>query len=127
MKKKFVIVLLVLMLLLAGCTQADRVSRNVSLEADSFNVVRRITVINTRSDDIMFTMTGKMSLQNTIENELSLIVEDENGVYHKHFIYLNDWTTYIVEDLGGASVDNYKYMLNFNPKMWIPVEFERID
>ena len=125
--KRCIIILIALVLLLGGCTQAERVSRNVSLEADSFNVVRRITVINTRSDDILFQMTGKMSLQNTVTNELSLIVEDENGVYHKHFVYLNDWTTYIVEDLGGASVSNYKYTLNFNPKMWIPVEFEYVD
>ncbi len=125
--KKIIVLILIAVLLLSGCSQADRVSMNVSQEADSFNVVRRITVINTRSDDILFQMTGKMSLQNTSTNELSLIVEDEDGIYHKHFIYLNAWTTYIVEDLGGADVSNYHYELNFNPKMWLPVGADIID
>lgn len=29
-----------------GCTEAQRVSRNVSKEADNFNTVRQITVMN---------------------------------------------------------------------------------
>ena len=129
MKKTISLILsLVLILTLAlgavGCRQADRVSYNLSQEADAFNVVRQITVINCRSDDILFQMTGKLSLQNTEQNELAVIVQDENGLYHKHFIYLNDWTTYVVEDIGGADVNNYKYTLNYNPKMWSPSNFE---
>ena len=129
--KKIIVIAMTLLLILVvftGCTQAERVSYNVSQEADSFNVVRKITVINTRSDDILFTMIGKLSLQDTAnENELSLIVQDENGVYHKHFIYLNAWVTYIVEDLGGADVSEYHYSLNFNPKMWVPVAPDYVD
>ena len=129
--KKIIVIAMTLLLILVvftGCTQAERVSYNVSQEADSFNVVRKITVINTRSDDILFTMIGKLSLQDTAnENELSLIVQDENGVYHKHFIYLNAWVTYIVEDLGGVDVSEYHYSLNFNPKMWVPVAPDYVD
>ena len=40
--------------LLAGCSEADKVSYNVSKEADNFNVRRRVTVINTRTDKIDF-------------------------------------------------------------------------
>ena len=47
MKRIIVILLMAGILMLSGCRQADRVSWNVSKEADSFNVVRRLTVINT--------------------------------------------------------------------------------
>ena len=124
MKKILIIVVCIAYLLVcfAGCDQrqADDVSYNLSVQADNFNVVRQITVINSRSDDVLFQMTGKLSLQNEGNHELAVIVEDEDGIYHKHFIYLNEWTTYVVEDLGGADVSKYHYTLNYNPKMWLP-------
>lgn len=110
-----------------GCRQSHRVSHNLSKEADSFNVVRELTVINALQGDVLFTMTGKLSIANSAENELEVIVEDENGNYQKHFIGLSDNVTYIVEQKGYKNVENYKYTLNYNPKMWIPVNFENID
>lgn len=129
--KKIITIILALFTLLAftGCQrQANKVSYNLSKEADNFNVIRQLTVINSRSDDILFQMTGKMSIKtDTVDGQLEVVVEDENGIYHKHFIYLNDWTTYVVEDLGGANVDKYKYTLNYNPKMWLPIDVDTID
>ena len=42
---------------------------------------------------------------------------------------MSDNVTYVVEDLnlGANAVSKYKYTLNFNPDMWIPVEVETID
>ena len=130
MKKKLIISVLTSCLtlsILVGCRQSERVSHNLSKEADSFNVVRELTVINALQGDVLFTMTGKLSIANSAENELEVIVEDENGNYQKHFIGLSDNVTYIVEQKGYKNVENYKYTLNYNPKMWIPVNFENID
>ena len=111
-----------------GCTQAERVSYNLSEEADNFNDVRQLTVINCIKGDVLFQMTGKMSIQpDTQENQLEVIVEDENGEYKKHFIGLSDNVTYVVEDITSGKVSKYKYTLNFNPEMWIPVEIDTID
>lgn len=56
-------------------------------------------------------------------------VEDENGEYKKHFIHLGTHIEYVVEDITSDDVSNYKYTLNFNPNMWLPVdaEIETID
>lgn len=53
-KRILAIVLMVVMiattvLVTVGCTEATQVSYNVSQEADNFNVIRRLTVINTRT------------------------------------------------------------------------------
>lgn len=105
-----------------GCTEADRVSYNLSQEADAFNDVRQITVINCIQGDVLFQMTGRMSIQpDPTENQLEVIVEYKEGLYKKHFIGLSDNVTYTVEDLEVDNVDQYSYTLNFNPKMWIPV------
>ncbi len=116
-------------LLLSGCREADKVSYNISLEADNFNTVRQITVINCIKGDVLFQMTGKMSiLADTGDNQLEVTVEDEYGRYRKHFIGLSDNVTYVVEDITDTNkISEYRYTLNFNPKMWIPVEIGYVD
>lgn len=112
-----------------GCgTEAERVSYNLSQEADNFNDVRQITVINCLQGDVLFQMTGKMSITaDTEDNQLEVVVEDEYGEYKKHFIGLSDNVTYVVEDITSGDVSKYKYTLNFNPDMWWPYEVDTID
>ena len=115
---------------LTACSQASRVSYNLSQEADNFNVVREITVINCLEGDVLFQMSGRMSITaDTEDNQLEIIVENDDDTYVKHFIGLSDNVTYVVEDLnlGENEVENYKYTLNFNPELWIPVEADVID
>lgn len=134
MKKAKIILAILSVLLTAtvftGCeTEAQRVSYNLSQQADNFNIVRQLTVINCIEGDVLFQMTGKMSITaDTSDNQLEIIVED-NGTYVKHFVGLSDNVTYVVEDLnlGANEVNKYKYTLNFNPKMWIPYDVETID
>ena len=131
MKKILAVVLAVMLVVcLAACDQrqADDVSYNLSLKADNFEDVRQITVINCLQGDVLFQMTGKMSIEaDMADKQLEIVVEDENGQYKKHFIGLSDNVTYVVEDITSGNVDKYSYTLNFNPKMWIPANIETID
>ena len=125
-----VLILTVMMAIgFTGCQrESDKVSYNLSKEADSFNVVRQITVINCIQGDTLFQMTGKMSIKaDTADNQLEITVEDENGSYKKHFIGLSDNVTYVVEQISNKHVSKYKYTLNYNPKMWIPVDVKTIN
>ncbi len=56
MKKKFLAALLFIAISVqsTGCTEASRVSYNLSQEADNFNSVRQLTVINCLQGDILF-------------------------------------------------------------------------
>ena len=129
MKEKLFIAAVIGVTVLAGCdTEANRVSYNLSQEADNFNDIRQITVINCLQGDVLFQMTGKMSITaDAADNQLEIIVEDENGEYKKHFIGLSDNVTYVVEDVTAGDVEKYKYTLNFNHEMWLPYEVETID
>ncbi len=132
MKKVISLILMVCLcaVFMASCdTEASRVSYNISQQADNFNIVRQLTVINCIGGDVLFQMTGKLSITaDTHDNQLEIIVED-NGSYVKHFVGLSDNVTYVVEDLnlGENEVSKYRYTLNFNPNMWIPVNIETID
>ena len=130
MKKKILTFVLMLGIgaTFVGCNQAERVSHNLSREADNFNNVRQVTVMNCITNEILFQMTGKLSITaDTAENQLEIVVEVDDNCYKKHFIGLGDNVAYVVEDITGENVSNYKYTLNFNPKMIIPFETETID
>lgn len=135
MKKKLILLVTLAILVVAtltGCgdqRQADDVSYNLSLEADNFNDIRQITVINCLTGDVLFQMTGKMSIEvDSTDNQLEVIVEDEHGEYKKHFIHLGTHIEYVVEDITSDDVSNYHYTLNFNPNMWLPVpDVENVD
>lgn len=122
MKRIVSIILVVLTLItLSACSQAERASYNISKEADRFNVTRRLVVINARSDKPVFELIGNFSLANNGVNELEITCEVEQGKYKKHFVYLNEWTIYTVEDVSGAYVSNYHYEVNYLPEMIVPV------
>ncbi len=108
---------------LTGCRESDKVSYNISKQADNFNVTRRLTVFNMRTDKCIMQMTGKMSIQNEGNNEISVLVEVDRAksIYQKHLIYLNEWTMYTVEDVTGANVSKYAYEVEFMPQTLRPV------
>ena len=133
-KKKVLAIILAMTLLVtvlfSGCndTEASRVSYNLSQEADNFNVMRQVTVINCIQGDTIFQMTGRMSIKaDTDDHQLEVTVETAAGVYQKKIIGLSDNVTYLVDDLGPMTVDQYSYSLNYNPKMWLPVKFKNVD
>lgn len=127
MKKIFKLLALVLCLLLVctafvGCSQAYRVSENLSQDADNFNITRRLAVINCRSDKPVFELIGNFSIEtDSVDKQLEVVVEYEKGLYKKHFIYLNEWITYTVEDVSGSYVDNFHYEFNYLPEMIKPI------
>jgi len=123
MRKRILAVILTLIILLTGCTEAERVNHNISAQADNFNVCRRIAVINARTDKPVFELTGYFSLSNTSTNELVVTCEVGEGKYKKNYIYLNDWTMYVVEDLSGSKVSAHHYEINYIPEMIVPYEF----
>lgn len=124
MKKKWILVaiLCALAFMLAGCTEADKVSANISKEADNFNVTRRVTIFNTRTDKLLLEVVGALSVQKS-GGDIDIIIEVAPNTYKKHFVSLNSWTTYVVEDISGAYVDKYHYEINFLPETIVPVTF----
>ena len=117
--------ILILTLLFVGCRQADRVGHNISKEADNFNVLRRLTVINSRTDKPVFELTGVFALSNNGSEELEITCQTGPNSYKKHFVYINkEWTMYVVEDVSGANVSPYHYEIKFLPEAIIPFSFE---
>lgn len=122
MRTKYIGIFLIFVSLLAfvGCTQSSKVSHNLSKQADNFNVTRMLTVVNTRTDTIIFQMTGNFSIEKASDGDLEITGENDNGEYYKHFVNLSRDITYVVEDIDSTGVDKHKYEINFNPDMIMP-------
>ena len=107
---------------LCGCSEADKVNKNISKQADYFETDRRITVYNARTDKIILEAEGLMAISNNSENELVCTVKTGPSTYKKNYIYLNDYTMYVVEDITGTTTDPYHYKMYFHTDVLPDVE-----
>lgn len=123
MKKLVSIVLLALCLVgFSGCSEASKVNYNLNKEADYFNCERKITVYNARTDLIILEAEGYMSVSNNSANELIVTCKVGENEYKKNYIYLNEYTMYVVEDITGTHSDPYHYKLYFHTEFPVNVE-----
>lgn len=73
MRKKILVSALfaIMMMSFAGCSQASRASSNLSQEADNFNDVRQLTVINCLQGDTFF-------LANHLQENIASMFDEED-------------------------------------------------
>lgn len=123
---KKIIALAITLIILAGClvscSEADKVNHNISMQANYFECERRITVYNARTDTVIFVAEGYMSISNDSTNELVVTFKTGANQYKKNYIYLNDWTLYVVEDITGTHTDPYHYKMYFHTNILPDVE-----
>lgn len=129
--KKLITMLVIIVFALFGLTgcaferDSDVASYNVSKEADSFRVKRRIVFINLRSDTYLFVITGNCSIEtDNTDKQLEVICKVGADKYQKHFLRLSDETTYTVEQLDYSEVSKYDYEIVFKPESIIPIKIE---
>ena len=122
MRKMIVLLIALVIFALAGaCSQADVASRNLSRDADQFQITRRIVFYNGITDSYMLTIEGLCSLGNyDLAGELSVTCKVGPNSYKKHFLGLSDNVTYVVEQIEPAKVSVYHYKVYFRPTVIIP-------
>lgn len=107
------LITLMSVIMLASCSAAENVNHNLSVAADNFEVLRRITVYNARTDLIILEMEGYMSLSNNSTNELVVTCKTAPSEYKKNYIYLNEYVIYAVEDIDPVDTNPYHYKIKF--------------
>ena len=101
----------------AGCSEVDRVNRNISKQAQYFECERRVTVYNSRTDKVIMCIEGYIDICNNNSNELVVTAKVGEDTYKKNYVYLNEYTLYVVEDINGTHTDPYHYKVYFDVKM----------
>lgn len=125
-KRKLLVVicLLLMVFVLSSCRQADNVRHNLQREADDFNVRRRITVLNTRTDVPMMQITGLLSIKVDTDGDLNITIEKSPGEYILNYAHLSKDTTYIVEQIETKEVNKYQYEIKLYPTQLISGWFD---
>ena len=120
MKRIIIIGLIALAAVVAGCTSnADKVSENLSKEAEKFNVQRTILVTNNITDKVLFQVEGRCSIERP-GRELQVICKHGPDDYRKHFLGLADNVSYVVAQPNGIDVSEYRTKIIFRPEAIVP-------
>lgn len=123
MKKKIAVALSLLIfgIGLSGCTESDVVSSNLSEDADNFKVKRKVTFLNTVSDEVLYTVEGNFAIKvDEDENQLEITAKTGNDKYQKHFLGLSPTTVYIVEQQEWEDTNKYQFKITIKPSAVIP-------
>lgn len=118
------IILLVTIILTSfvGCSEAEKVNYNISKQAEYFSCERKITVYNARTDNIILEAEGYMNISNNNANELVVTVKTGADEYKKNYVYLNEYTMYVVEDITGTHTDPYHYKIYWHTEILPNIE-----
>lgn len=109
------------LLLIAGCSDADIASHNLSKAADNFEIERRIVFYNGITGEYMLVMEGRCSLGNNDgNNKITVTCKTGQDEYKKNFLGLSDNVTYFAEQMGSSKVGSYHYRVIFKPQTILP-------
>lgn len=112
---------LVAVLALAGCSEAETTSLNLSKAADNFEVQRRIVFFNGITDTYLLSVEGLCSIRaDSVDSQLEVTCKVSPTAYKKHFLGLSDNVSYFVEQLEGVEADPFRYRVFFRPESIVP-------
>lgn len=104
---------------LTACGEAGRVSQNIARDADDFKVTREVTVINGITDEILYQISGRISVTVSTDGQrLDVIAKTGASTYKKDIFVLGDNTSANIVQIEDSDVDPYNYTVRYNPRMW---------
>lgn len=118
MRKTIAALSLAAILFVAGCSDAEVASENLSKAADNFEIVRRVVFVNGITDKYVLEVIGRCSIEDE-GNQLEVTCKTPDG-FKKHFLGRSDNMTYFVEQLDSKVVSTSFYRVTFKPSVILP-------
>lgn len=107
-------------MILAGCTEADTVSENLSKSADSFKVQRRVVFFNGITDKYLLSVEGLCAINVDDAKKITVTCKVDDEKYKKHYLGLSDNVSYFVEQTDAKYEDPFHYKVLFRPEQIVP-------
>lgn len=115
-----ILVLVAVVFALVSCNKAENIQHNILRQSDSFETYREVTVINLRSDKVLMQVEGYISIKDSSQDELAIIIMDGPNRYRMHYVYFGGEVVYLVEQKENSTTDPYHWDIR------IFAEFPRI-
>ena len=100
-------------LALASCDASEVVNYNINRQANAFEIYRKFSLVNLRSDTILMDITGYLSISNSQSDgattELAITIKTGDDEYKKHYCYIGGEVCYLVEQLENTTTDKYHW------------------
>lgn len=116
-----IIMILIAMTTLTGCleTAATIADRNISVDAEEFKIMRKISFYNGITDKIMLTVEGKCSVE-FYSDKFTVTCRTGENNFVKHYLGKSDNSFPIIEQLVGADVSTFHHKITYRPQALIP-------
>lgn len=119
--RRSIIVVVIGLLSLGACSDADVVSDNLSKAADQFEINRRVVFYNGITDSYILVIEGMCSLGNYDKSrEVTVVCKVGHDKYKKHFLGVSDNVTFFSEQLEPMPANTYHYRVIFKPSVVVP-------
>lgn len=107
---------------MAGCTsQSDTASYNLSKDADSFEINRKVVFHNDLNDTYLFEIEGRCALGNDDpENQTTVICKIGEDKYVKEIFRMGDNVSVTSIQTEPTDADPFHYQVIFRPETIIP-------
>jgi len=108
-------------ILLSGCSRpADVASRNLTVDADNFEITRRVVFYNGITGNYILVIEGLCSIGNN-DKPGKLTVTCKTGPNDmKHFLGLSDNVAFFAEQVAGWEVNTFHHRVMFRPQTVLP-------
>lgn len=121
MSRKLMLLPVIAVLALAGCTkEADDVNKNLAIDADNFKVARKVTFVNGITDKVMLEIQGLCSVDLSDPARYSVTCKGNDGKYLRNFLGKSDNVTVLVEQLEATNTSTSHYRFVLRPESLIP-------
>lgn len=123
MKKRIfavVVVIMMVMITLTGCSQADNATVQLKNDADEFRIVRKITVINLRTDTVLYEIEGRLSYTVEADGDFSIVAKVGEDTFKRDTVGVGqagNGITYIVEQIEPFPEDPYHYEIRIYARL----------
>lgn len=126
MRKAFALLLALLALgvVAAGCgeSNADKANENIGKLCERFECQRSILFVNGVTDEVLWEVEGKCSLEQNgaLPRNLEVLCKHGPDDYRKHHLGLSDNVTWISTQQEGLDVSEYRTKITFRPESIVP-------
>ena len=121
MQKQMVVLLVGMLIVLTGCSDASIARRNLETAEQNFEVYRRVVFYNGINGEYILSIEGRLAIIIDSDGDLVVTVKTEKGEYMKHYLGLSDNVTYFSEQLESNAVSTRQYRVIFKPVSIVPI------
>lgn len=106
-----------MMIFACGCSQANTMRNNIQMEADKFNVYRKITFVNLYTGQLLYSAEGYFSVQTTYKNqyqgqqEIGLVFNVAKNEYKMDYFSIAENVCYVIEQTKNTTGNLYYWKI----------------